>query len=169
MQPRLGRQPLPGLPCEHVLWAISRCYVGASQRTALNPHIRGASVTWRHLGLSRKPVLVNLFGKAALVRPPLFPTNCVNACTQTTTQPEVPSLSNRGGCVGPCPPPTSLSQDSFPFVSSMTIAPLWFQTLFISCQDQSKSLVTNSCPCPQACFLPILPQCSQSDSAKTLI
>ena len=51
----------------------------------------------------------------------------------------------------------------------MTVAPLWFQTLFISCQDQNKSLVTKSCPCPQASFLPILPQCSQSDTSKTLI
>ena len=131
-------------------------------------HIRGASVAWRHLGLSGKPVLVNLFGKAALVRPPLFPANCVNACTQTTTQPEVPSLSNRGGCVGPCLPPKHLSQDSFPFFP-LTVAPLWFQTLFISCQDQNKSLVTKSCPCPQASFLPVLPQCSQSDTSKTLI
>lgn len=51
---------------EHVLWTKSRCYVGASERTGLNSYIRGSSVTWSHLGMSRKPVLVKIFRKAVL-------------------------------------------------------------------------------------------------------
>lgn len=51
---------------EHVLWTKSRCYVGASERTGLNSYIQGGPVTWSHLGMSRKPVLANIFRKAVL-------------------------------------------------------------------------------------------------------